>query len=291
VTSARIGAIEVVRVEEMLTPGFDPAFLFPDWDPAILDRHPQLREPTFRDPDSGRLMSSMQSWLVRAGDDVIIVDTGCGNGKTRSAPAFRRFHDLATPYLDRLAAAGVRPEDVTLVVNTHLHVDHVGWNTQRVGDRWVPTFPNARYVFSQREFDHWQAMNAKSAVLAFQDSVLPVIEAGSAELVADDHTIGDHVRILPTPGHTPGHVAVALGKGRDEAVASGDLIHSPLQARLPDLSTKFDVDQAQAASTRRAFLERYCDTGTLCCMAHFPSPSVTRITRRGNGFDCSPVTG
>jgi len=123
----------------------------------------------------------------------------------------------------------------------------------------------------------------------FTDSVLPVVEAGRADIVTDDFTIGDHVRILPTPGHTPGHVAFALGKGRDEAVFAGDLMHSPLQLRHPELSPKFDVDPVQAATTRRQFLERYCDSDTLCCPAHFPSPSVGRIRRRGDGFSCEPV--
>jgi glyoxylase-like metal-dependent hydrolase (beta-lactamase superfamily II) len=118
---------------------------------------------------------------------------------------------------------------------------------------------------------------------------LPVVEAKRAEIVRNDYAIGDHVRILPTPGHTPGHVAFTFGRGKDEAVFSGDLMHSPLQTRYPELSAKFDVDQAQAAVTRRNFLERYCDTNTLCCAAHFPSPSTGKIRRRGNGFSCEAV--
>ena len=123
----------------------------------------------------------------------------------------------------------------------------------------------------------------------FVDSVLPIVEARRHELVGNDFAIGDHTRILPTPGHTPGHVAFALGRGRDDAVFSGDLVHSPLQARYPEISMKFDVDQAEAAKTRRSFLERYCDTDTLCCTAHFPSPSVGKIRRLGNGFSCEAV--
>jgi len=125
----------------------------------------------------------------------------------------------------------------------------------------------------------------------FGDSVLPVVEAKQAEMVRNDYEIGDHVRILPTSGHTPGHVAFTFGRGRDDAVISGDLMHSPLQARYPELSAKFDVDQAQAAATRRTFLERYCDTDTLCCTAHFPSPSTGKIRRWGNGFSCQSVSG
>jgi glyoxylase-like metal-dependent hydrolase (beta-lactamase superfamily II) len=192
-------------------------------------------------------------------------------------------------YMRALAAAGFSVGDIDFVMCTHLHVDHVGWNTRLDGGRWVPTFPNARYVFAKAEFDYWTEQNAKTEVAPFVDSVLPIVEANKAEIVRSDYTIGDHVRILPTPGHTPGHVAFSFGRGRDEAVISGDLMHSPLQARYPDLSAKFDVDQTQAALTRRDFLERYCGTDTLCCTAHFPSPSSGKIRRRGDGFSCEAV--
>ncbi len=174
---------------------------------------------------------------------------------------------------------------------THLHVDHVGWNTRLENGRWVPTFPKARYVFSETEYKHWAGEHAKTPVPPFGDSVLPIVEAKRAELVRDDHELGDHVRLMPTPGHTPGHVAIAFGRGRDDAVMPGDLMHSPLQARYPELSARFDTDMAQAAKTRRSFLERYCDTKTLCCTAHFPSPSAGRIKRWDDGFRCEPVEG
>jgi glyoxylase-like metal-dependent hydrolase (beta-lactamase superfamily II) len=172
---------------------------------------------------------------------------------------------------------------------THLHVDHVGWNTRMENGRWVPTFPKARYVFAKTEFDYWSEQNAKADVAPFVDSVLPVVEARRHEVVGNDHQIGDHVRILPTPGHTPGHVAFTFGRGKDDAVFSGDLMHSPIQTLYPEMSVKFDVDPAAAATTRRSFLERYCDTDTLCCTAHFPSPSVGKIRRKGSGFVCAAV--
>ena len=192
-------------------------------------------------------------------------------------------------YIGGLKAAGFSVEDIDFVMCTHLHPDHVGWNTRLQNGRWVPTFPNARYVFGKTEFEHWTTQNAKAAVPQFVDSVLPVVEAKRADIVGNDLAVGDHARILPTPGHTPGHVAFAFGKGKDDAVFSGDLIHSPLQAVYPDLSLKFDVDPAQAARTRRGFLERYCDTDTLCCTAHFPSPSAGKIRRKGDGFACVAI--
>jgi glyoxylase-like metal-dependent hydrolase (beta-lactamase superfamily II) len=153
----------------------------------------------------------------------------------------------------------------------------------------VPTFPKARYVFGKTEFDYWTETHAKTPAPPFGDSVLPVVEAKLAEIVRDDYAIGDHARLLPTPGHTPGHVAFTFGRGKDDAVFSGDLMHSPLQTRYPELSAKFDVDQPQAAATRRQFMERYCDSDTLCCTAHFPSPSIGKIRRHGNGFSCEAI--
>ena len=167
-----------------------------------------------------------------------------------------------------------------------LHVDHVGWNTRLEDGRWVPTFPRARYLFSERELAFWTERHRAEPIPHLADSVLPVVAAGRADLVTSAHEVDDHVRLLPTPGHTPDHFAVAVGRGRDDAVITGDLIHSPLQARYPGLRMRLDHDPALAATTRHAFLDRYCDTATLCCFAHFPSPSTGRIRRWGDGFRC-----
>ncbi|MGC2775176.1 MAG: MBL fold metallo-hydrolase [Bradyrhizobium sp.] len=233
------------------------------------------------------LILCFQSYVVRTPDHTILIDSCIGNDKPRARPIWNMKTD--DTYMQALAAAGASVDDIDVVMCTHLHTDHVGWNTRLDNGRWVPTFPNARYVFAQREYDYWVAQNAKAEVPAFADSVLPVVEAGRADIVNDEFSVGDHVRLVPTPGHTPGHVAVAVGKGSDDAVFSGDLMHSPLQLGYPELSPKFDVDPAQAAATRRNFLDRYCDTATLCCTAHFPSPSVGRIRRKGNGFTCESV--
>ncbi|CCD99591.1 putative metallo-beta-lactamase superfamily protein [Bradyrhizobium sp. STM 3809] len=233
------------------------------------------------------LMLCVQSYVVKTPHHTILIDSCIGNDKPRARPVWNMKTDDS--YMRALAAAGISVDDIDVVMCTHLHTDHVGWNTRLDNGRWVPTFPNARYVFAQAEYDYWVAQNDKAEVPAFADSVLPVVEAQRADIVSDGFVIGDHVRLLPTPGHTPGHVAVAIGKARDEAVFAGDLIHSPLQLAYPELSPKFDVDPKQAAVTRRGFLDRYCDTPTLCCTAHFPSPSAGRITRNGNGFACEAV--
>jgi glyoxylase-like metal-dependent hydrolase (beta-lactamase superfamily II) len=235
------------------------------------------------------LILCFQSYIVKTPHHTILVDSCIGNDKPRPLrPKWNMKTD--DTYMRALAAAGFSVGDIDFVMCTHLHVDHVGWNTRLEDGRWLPTFPNARYVFGKSEFDYWTEQNAKAQVPPFADSVLPIVGANKAEIVGDDHQIGDHVRILPTPGHTPGHVAFTFGRGKDDAVISGDLMHSPLQTRYPELSAKFDVDPAQAAVTRRNFLERYCDTDTLCCTAHFPSPSTGKIRRHGSGFSCEATS-
>jgi glyoxylase-like metal-dependent hydrolase (beta-lactamase superfamily II) len=233
------------------------------------------------------LILCFQSYVVKTPHHTILVDSCIGNDKPRPRPKWNMRSD--DTYMRALAAAGISAGEIDFVMCTHLHPDHVGWNTRLENGRWVPTFPSAPYVFAKSEFDFWTEQHAKAPVPPFNDSVLPVVEARRADIVRDDYEIGDHARILPTPGHTPGHVAFGFGRGSDDAVVSGDLMHSPLQARYPELSVKFDVDHAQAARTRRDFLERYCDTDTLCCTAHFPSPSAGKIRRWRNGFSCVGV--
>src|SRR5256714_5533303 len=286
-TMANVGAAKITRIEESYAPIFEARTFFADWRDEIVAEHMDWMVPDHFDPASRYLKLSVHSWLIEIAGRKILIDTCVGNHKSRKHRPF--WDNLNTPYLERLAAAGIRPEEIDMVMCTHLHVDHVGWNTRLDNGRWVPTFPNARYVFAKNEFDYWTEQNAKKAVPPFNDSVLPVVEARRADIVRNDYEIGDHARILPTPGHTPGHVAFTFGRGSDDAVVSGDLMHSPLQARYPELSMKFDVDQAQAARTRRDFLERYCDTDTLCCTAHFPSPSTGKIRRWGDGFSCEAV--
>jgi glyoxylase-like metal-dependent hydrolase (beta-lactamase superfamily II) len=277
------------RVLEMEGPFLPVSDVFPDLDPKILAENRASLMPKALDAKD-MLLLCIQSYVVRTPHHTILVDTCVGNDKERPARPSWHMRTDAT-YMRNLAAAGLKVEDIDYVMCTHLHVDHVGWNTRLENGRWVPTFPKARYLFAKRDYDHFSAENAKAPLPPFVDSVLPIVEAKRAELVGDEHGIGDHVRLLPTPGHTPGHVAIRLGGDGDHAVMAGDLIHWPLQALYPELSPRFDVDKAQAARTRRSFLERYCDTNTLCCTAHFPSPSAGRIKRSGNGFRCEFVAG
>jgi len=283
-----VGDLTVHRIIEQETTFLPALDLFPTLTEDLLGQNRDwMRKAGAIDADD-MLILCFQSYIVRTPHHTILIDSCIGNDKPRPLrPKWNMKTD--DTYLRALKAAGFSVADIDFVMCTHLHVDHVGWNTRLEGGRWVPTFPNARYLFGKTEFDYWTEQHAKTAVPAFGDSVLPVVEAKRAEIVRDDFAIGDHLRILPTPGHTPGHSAFVLGREKDEAVFAGDLIHSPLQALHPELSPRFDVDQAQAAVTRRNFLERYCDTDTLCCTAHFPSPSTGKIRRKGNGFACEAI--
>ena len=284
----KAGDLTIHRIIEQET-SFLPALeMLPTLTPDVLAENRAWMQAARALDANDMLMLCFQSYVVKTPHHTILVDGCIGNDKPRPLrPKWNMKTD--DTYMRALAAAGLSVADIDYVMCTHLHVDHVGWNTRLENGRWVPTFPNARYVFGKTEFDYWMATHAKTPVPPIADSVLPIVEARLHDVVGDEHAIGDHVRILPTPGHTPGHSAFRLGRGKDEAVFSGDLMHSPIQARYPEMSVKFDVDQLQAGKTRRAFLERYCDTDTLCCTAHFPSPSVGRIRRKGNGFSCEAV--
>jgi glyoxylase-like metal-dependent hydrolase (beta-lactamase superfamily II) len=275
------------RIVDTEGPLFRALQMLPDLTPALLDENRPWLQPGAIDAKD-RFILCIQSYVIRTPHHTILVDSCVGNDKHRpQVAAWNNRQD--TTYQAALAAAGLGFEDIDYVMCTHLHVDHVGWNTRLRNGRWVPSFPNARYIFGAAEYAHWETAHAAAPVEVFADSVLPIVQAGRADLVQNDFTIGDHVRLLPTPGHTPGHVAVVMGKGADHAVFTGDVVHSPLQARYPELSSVFDADRATAAVTRRAVLELYCDTDTFCCFAHFPSPSIGRLRKWGNGFKAESV--
>jgi glyoxylase-like metal-dependent hydrolase (beta-lactamase superfamily II) len=235
------------------------------------------------DAKTGNCVLCFQSYVVKTPHHNILVDACIGNDKTfPMRPAWNSKKD--GNWMAALKAAGLGVGDIDFVMCTHLHGDHVGWNTRLENGRWVPTFPKARYLFSKKEYVYWSEVHRKTPLDNISESVLPVIEANKADLVTSDHELNDHIRLTPTPGHTPDHFAVRAGRGRDEAVFTGDLIHSPIQARYPELVMRVDTDRDQAVATRRAFFERYCDTDTLCCTMHFPSPSVGHVKRWGDGF-------
>jgi glyoxylase-like metal-dependent hydrolase (beta-lactamase superfamily II) len=283
----KVGDMTMHRIIEMEC-GFTPALEFlPTLTPERLSENRSWLAPAGLDAED-RLVLCFQSYVVQTGRHNILVDSCIGNDKERSArPIWHMKKDDA--FMKGLARVGLSPADIHFVLCTHLHVDHVGWNTRLENGRWVPTFPNARYLFSKKELDYWLAENEKTVVPPIADSVIPIVEAKLCDLVTSDHSLNDLVSLIPTPGHTPDHYAVQLGRGGKDAVITGDLIHSPLQARYPELSMRVDYDPAQGIATRRKFLETYCDTNTLCCFAHFPSPSKGYVKRWGEGFRCEYV--
>jgi len=273
-----LGRLRVSAVVERAGPT-RPTWLLPDATPEAVERHREWLAPHFMD-EKGRFLQSIHSFIIRAPGFTAIVDTCVGNDKDRGGRA--PFHMMQTTFLDDLKAAGVTPESVDLVICTHLHVDHVGWNTRLDSGSWVPTFPRARHLFARREWEHWSSESEDDSKRIMADSVTPVLDAGLADLVAMDHRISNEMWLEPTPGHTPGHVSVRLASGGAEAVITGDLMHCPVQVAEPGWSSHFDTDAEQARKTRRAFCERYADTAVAVLGTHFHHPTAGRIVRHGS---------
>ena len=284
-TLTRIGDFSVDRVVELEFPAFVVREFFPACTEEILaDGKARLDRLISAD---NKLLMSFHSFILRTPKHTILIDTCCGNNKSR--PARAEFSMIQTNYLADLATAGVKPEQVDYVMCTHLHWDHVGWNTRLIDGRWVPTFPNAKYIVAKREYDHWDAMYARGDrnnmhVLSFEDSVLPIKRAEQAVLVADDFELEKGLRLEPCPGHTPGLVVINLESNGQRGVFTGDAIHHQLQLLHPQLSCRADTDLALSTVTRRALMEKHAESGAIVMPAHFPMPTAGRIVRDGNAF-------
>jgi glyoxylase-like metal-dependent hydrolase (beta-lactamase superfamily II) len=277
-----LGEVTIDRVVELSRSSFPTTSLLPDSTAADLAKHHDWLAPHFLDADTGDVRGCIQTYIVRTPQHTILVDTGVGNHKPRDGmPA---WHMRQGTYLIDLAAAALTPEAVDIVLCTHLHVDHVGWNTCLVDGQWVPTFPNATYIFAGEEWEFWRSEHESEAEAnaCIGDSVWPVVEAGQVQFVDSRHVINDHGRLEPSPGHTPGHICLRLTTGASEVVFSGDVMHRPVQVAEPQWSTLFCTDPSQSRATRQAFVERHADADTLILAAHFPEPG--RIVRAGGGF-------
>ncbi|UKD56038.1 MBL fold metallo-hydrolase [Amycolatopsis sp. FU40] len=277
-----VGEIAVHRIDEIEFPAATGPWLLPGATAEVVSGEDWLR-PDFADGGAIRLHS--HSFAFEKDGMKILVDTGIGNGKTRANPA---WHDLSTGYLDALTAAGFAPDEVDLVLLTHLHADHVGWNTREQDGEWVPTFPSARYVTARAERDFWAgyAMDAPRRRM-FEDSVLPVERAGLLDLVdvpADGVEIVSGVRLLPTPGHTPGHVSIELAGSGETALITGDAVHHPVQFAHPEIGASVDIDPAEAEKTRRRLLAELAGSGALVLGTHFTPPTGGRLIPCGSGY-------
>ena len=279
------GDIGLTRIVEMEMPLLEARTFFPDWDEAAIVPHADWMVPRHYRPDSGLVVLAIQAFLIKTARHTILVDSCVGNRKPRNREF---FNDAEFPWMDRLLATGTRPEDIDFVLCTHLHVDHVGWNTRLENGGWVPTFPNARYIFARTELDFWLAQSEQGLMTRtgdyVADSVIPILDAKRELLVEMDHQIEDGITLAPLPGHTPGQVGLHIASGGAEAMLCGDLMHHMIQCHIPDWSTIACADQAAARATRTAFLDRYADTDVTILPSHFPNPSAGRIVPTGEAF-------
>jgi glyoxylase-like metal-dependent hydrolase (beta-lactamase superfamily II) len=284
-----VGDVNITRIAELL-PLVPVKDLMPDATSEALERHWSWMFPRFIDADHN-LKMSIHAFLVESQETKILVDTCVGNDKDRAGELMR---NLRTPFLEQLAAAGAGRDDVDVVLCTHLHFDHVGWNTVLEDGTWVPTFQYARYLFPRAEWEHrcTEYDRGASSMLdsrtVMNDSLRPIIDAGLVDFVGMDHHLTKEVRLEPTPGHTPGHVSVRISSRGHEAVITGDLLHNPIQFGEPTWCGHVDNDREQAIATRRAFAARAAADGILVLGTHFPPPTAGRLVPDGDSWRFDP---
>jgi glyoxylase-like metal-dependent hydrolase (beta-lactamase superfamily II) len=278
----RVGDVEIARIVEVYGFEDDISMLLPDATPQYLQQFGWL-VPHFATPD-GRMIISFQCFVLRSKGRTAMIDTCIGNDRKRE---FDVFCNLQNTFLEDLRTAGFPAEQVTDVLCTHLHFDHVGWNTRLVDGKWVPTFPQARYLFGRREWQHWTHLRDTGGyhhMDHLQDSIDPILAAELEEFIDADFRLTDEVSLIATPGHTPGHVSVLIESRGERAVITGDLMHSPVQIAIPATEARFDMDKPQAARTRCDFVQRFSDTGTLIIGSHFPEPTAGLIVADGTAW-------
>ena len=289
-----IGEATVTRIEEQLGFASRPPEQYLDgFERETLARHLDWLVPHHYSTEHDRLITSIHSWLIRTSRHTILLDSCAGNHKNR--PGFPRMHQLETPFLDQLRRAGAEPEQIDIVLCTHLHTDHVGWNTVLKDGRWVPTFPNATYLFSRTENETGDPRRHPAADAdllrggAYRDSVLPVIEARQALLIDADHAIDDTMTIVAAPGHSRGHIAMWLANAAGRALFCGDVLHHALQVHAPHWNSKFCELPALARATRRTLLEQCAEYRALLFPGHFGAPHVAGIGAAAAGFSLQLV--
>lgn len=275
-----VGEVTVTKIVELEMTG-GSRFLLPQATPEAVLPISWL-QPHFADA-TGRLRMSIHSFVVETPARRIIVDTCLGNDKQgRRIP---HWNDRDGPFLADLSAAGFPPESIDTVLCTHLHVDHVGWNTTRVDGKWVATFPRAQYLMGRTEYDHWlTAKDRPDMANILADSVTPIIEAGLATMVETNARICDEITLIPTLGHTPGHVSVMIQSGGEQAMITGDFMHHPCQIAHPEWSTLADSDPEQGIETRRRMFQRLAGTPVLIIGTHFAGVTAGRLVSDGDSY-------
>jgi glyoxylase-like metal-dependent hydrolase (beta-lactamase superfamily II) len=287
----KIGDVEITRIVEVNNWEDDITMLLPEATPETVLAYPWL-QPHFATPE-GKMIISFQCFIMRTPQHRIMLDTCIGADRQRE---FDIFTNMQSDFLDDLAHAGFAPDDIDLVLCTHLHFDHVGWNTRLVDGAWVPTFPNARYLFGRREYEHWamlQETNGYHDLNHMYDAVQPVVDAGLVDLIEHDHRVCPELTLWPTPGHTPGHVSIVVESQGRRAVVTGDMMHNPIQLELPDQDARFDMDQARARRTRVEFVDELANSATLVIGTHFSDPTGGWIVRDAAGcrLESQPASG
>jgi glyoxylase-like metal-dependent hydrolase (beta-lactamase superfamily II) len=272
-----VGKVKITKIVELETTG-STRFILPLATNEEIRKLPWLI-PHFAN-EEGRLKMSIHSLVVETPSRRIVVDTGLGNDKEgRKVPTWNNRKDA---FLETMTSAGFPPDSIDTVLCTHLHVDHVGWNTKLAGGKWVPTFGNARYVFGKTEYEYWRDYRDEpDKVAVFDDSVKPIVDAGKADLVAGDARLADEITLIPTPGHSPGHMSIHIKSDGEEGLLTGDVAHHPCQMAHPDWSSTADSDPVQSTVTRRELFSRFADTPTLVIGGHF---NAGHIRRDGDAF-------
>lgn len=287
---SELGDARITTVVEYYGPTHDPKVLFPDLDEADLRANASWMAPSHYVPEMNRLVITIPIRIVHAGGNIIVVDTGVGNRKRRPLQRMNMLNNLVLPWME---AAGAPRDKVTHVVITHMHPDHTGWNTVLDGERWVPTFPNARYLFPRVDYEYFKARYDENPakVNDYEDSVFPVMEAGLAELFEAEGEIAGCLEVIPAPGHTAGQVMFRLRSGDERAIFAADVVHSPLQIAVPSLNSSYDIRPDLSIRTRAALLAEAADTGALILPTHFGAPFRGYVRREREGYRFEPVEG
>lgn len=284
----KIGDAVITRVEEVNLPVYSLRDVFPECTDEIIAEHKQWMAPHHYHPESGRIRLSVHSWLLDVAGKKILIDCCCGNNKRKPGRPF--WENLNEPYLERLAAAGARPDEIDMVMCTHLHHDHVGWNTVNRDGQWVPTFPNARYVFNQPDIEYFAAIDkdpekGPAEMGTFRECVLPILEAGRADIVSGQkQRLNDFIEIDSAPGHSPGHVVFKLESKGEKGVFTGDVLHHLLQVYYPHWNFPKNSDPAQARLSRGKILDLLAESGALMLPGHVGAPFAGRIEATAKGF-------
>ena len=288
--SRMIGEYRVSSLVEYCGPTHDPAVFLPDYQPSAVEPHREWLVPNHWFPGINRFVIAIQIWIVQAGSNVILIDTGVGNQKPRPVARMNMLNTLVPQWLE---AAGAWRNQVTHVVMTHLHSDHVGWNTVLENGRWVPTFPNARYLMPKENFDYWKDQIDRGKppdAGSFGDSVMPVVQAGLVDFLTTQKEIAGCLRVEPLPGHTPGHLNLRLRSRGEEGVFAGDIFHHPIQIVYPTWNSAFCIDPDAARRSRAAFLADAARTGALVMPCHFGLPHCGYVRKQGDAYRFEPAT-